>query len=1263
MNKELNDDEESQLRAVTLQNSRSIFLARQRAEEELVRTKDALWKQSEWLRVTQASIADAVVTTDIEAKVLSLNAVAESLTGWTQQEAQGRLLDEVVRIINEGNREAVENAARRILDAGCIVGLANHTILIARDGTETPIDHSAAPIRDDEGNVRGVVLVFRSIAERKEAEKSLRQSERQLSDFFENASVGLHWVGADGTILRVNQAELDLLGFSREEYIGHHIAEFHADQDVIDDMLGRLSAGEKLQDHAARMWCKDGSIKDVLIDSSVFREDGRFVHTRCFTRDVTAQKRAETALRQSENQLRLVLDHAAVYLARYGRDRRFRFVNRSYAERFGVRPEDIVGKPMADVIGQHAYELVRQYVDVVLSGRHVEFELEVPYKVLGRRFMHCAYEPERDASGKVEGWVAVINDITERKRAEQRLTVQNGVTRSLAESATLNEAAPKILQAICDYLGWDVGALWYVDQPYRVLRCSEVWHRSSIPNLQFETSCRQSTFQPGIGLPGRVWASAGAVWIPDVVKDANFSRASAAAAEGLHGAFAFPIVLNDEVLGVIEFFSPEIRQPEEDLLQVMTAIGSQIGQFIERRRAEAALRDSEQRFRLMAETVPSVIWTAAPDGTMTYANERWSEYCGLTPEQSTRGWPEFVLHPEDHQRCVAAWKAALQQGSNYEIEVRIRRHDGAYRWFVTRAVPRRDASGSIVQWFGTATDIDDRKHAEQTTRFLADASAELAELMDYESTLQKLAALAVPHFADWCVVDIQDADGSVSQLAVSHVDPEKVQLGRELHLKYPSHPSETRGVRQVIRTGEAEWAAAIPDEMLVALTKSEDHLRLIRNLGLKSYICVPLKSRTHVLGTFTFVTAESGRVYNADDVRAAEDLAHRAVIAIENAKLLATLQESDRRKDEFLAMLAHELRNPLAPIRNAVQIFRAKGTPAPELQWATEVIDRQVHQMTRLVDDLLDVSRITRGKIELRKELVELSTVVNIAIEASRPLIEKRGHQLMLTISPQPIRLHADPTRLAQVVLNLLNNAAKYTDQGGRVWVTADQEGNRVIVRVRDNGIGIPPEMRAHIFDLFAQVDCSVERSEGGLGIGLTLVQRLVEMHGGSVAVHSDGPGKGSEFVVSLPVATDIKCDGPQGTARGDQASALVPRRMLVVDDNRDAADSLGMLLGMMGHEVHTAHDGLEAVEAAAALQPDVILLDIGLPKMNGYEVARRIREQEGDTEIVLIALTGWGQAEDRRRSKEAGFDHHLTKPVAFDALQMVIEGRRGFRS
>jgi signal transduction histidine kinase/CheY-like chemotaxis protein len=370
--------------------------------------------------------------------------------------------------------------------------------------------------------------------------------------------------------------------------------------------------------------------------------------------------------------------------------------------------------------------------------------------------------------------------------------------------------------------------------------------------------------------------------------------------------------------------------------------------------------------------------------------------------------------------------------------------------------------------------------------------------------------------------------------------------------------------------------------------------------------------------------------------------------------LLEALKESDRRKNEFLAMLAHELRNPLAPIRNALQILRLTGGDSKAVRSASEMMERQVGQMVRLVDDLLDVSRISRGKIELRKERIELASVVHHAVEASRSLYKNMNHEMTVTLPPKQIYLNADPTRLAQAVGNLLNNACKFTDRGGRISLTVEREGEQAVIRVRDSGIGIAAEELPRIFDMFTQLDTSLERSVSGLGIGLTLVKSLVEMHGGTVEAHSAGKYQGSEFVVRLPIMVKTpKPPPPEPTVSAPPLTTA--RRILVVDDNRDSALSLALLLRLSGHETHTAFDGLEAVEAAATFKPDVILLDIGLPKLNGYEACRRIREQPSGKSMVLIALTGWGQDEDRRKSQEAGFDFHLIKPVGLVALAKLL--------
>jgi CheY-like chemotaxis protein/two-component sensor histidine kinase len=367
------------------------------------------------------------------------------------------------------------------------------------------------------------------------------------------------------------------------------------------------------------------------------------------------------------------------------------------------------------------------------------------------------------------------------------------------------------------------------------------------------------------------------------------------------------------------------------------------------------------------------------------------------------------------------------------------------------------------------------------------------------------------------------------------------------------------------------------------------------------------------------------------------------------------LIEADRRKDEFLATLAHELRNPLAPLRTSVQLLRRNDPSSLELRRATDVIDRQVEQLVRLVDDLLDVSRVTLDKLELRKQRVGLAVVVLAAVEASRPLIDQSGHCLTVVLPPEPVELDADLTRLAQVFLNLLNNASKYTEPGGQIRLTATHEGGEVVVSVQDTGIGIAPEMLPRVFEMFMQADRALNRPYSGLGIGLTLVKRLVQMHGGSIEARSEGLGKGSEFVVRLPAVIESSPGTRPANGDGAQPIPTSRQRILVVDDNRDAAETLAELLELAGNDLRTAHDGLEAVEVAGAFRPDVVLLDIGLPKLSGYEVAQKIREQPWGQDMVLVALTGWGEEEDRRRAREAGFDEHVIKPVEPDSLLRLL--------
>ncbi len=675
-------------------------------------------------------------------------------------------------------------------------------------------------------------------------------------------------------------------------------------------------------------------------------------------------------------------------------------------------------------------------------------------------------------------------------------------------------------------------------------------------------------------------------------------------------------------------------------------------------RASEELAVSEERLRLALEAGHMGVW----DWNIQTNELNWSKSLeplhGLESGAFDGTFDAFqkLVHPDDREMVSRVIQRAVEQRSGYDIEFRNVWPNGSIHWISGKGKVYGGNDATPGRMIGIRMDVTERKRAEQTAQFLTDASATLAALVDFDSTLQKVASLAVPYFADWVTVDLAENGGSVRRVAVAHVDPAKVQLAHDVHRRFPSDPNSPQGLWHILRTGRSELVAEITEDLLVQSVKNEELLGILRELGLKSYIGVPLKVRGKTLGVITFISAEMGHLYSDNDLAVAEDLAGRAAIAIENTQLYLELREADRRKDEFLATLAHELRNPLAPIRNALQILKNPGVDAATIDRSREMMERQVHHLVRLVDDLLDVSRVMRGKIELRKEPVDLASIISRSVETVHPLIEAQSHELTVTLPPESLVLFADPVRLAQVVGNLLTNAAKYTERNGHIWLSASRDGDEVVIRLRDNGIGIALDKLSHIFDLFVQVDHAATRSQGGLGIGLTLVRNLVEMHHGSIEAHSQGLGRGSEFVVRLPLSVQTNNKAPDlEIAEPQQPKPTSGHRILVVDDNRDAAESLAMLLRLDGHEVRVAHNGSAALEIAPVYLPEMAFLDIGMPGMDGYQLARLLRMLPGLDKVRLAALTGWGQLEDRRRSKEAGFEHHLVKPLEPAALDEIL--------
>ena len=730
-------------------------------------------------------------------------------------------------------------------------------MITTKAGDTRLIELSAFAMRDDRGEPICYVGIKRDVTERKEAEQALHRREAELTDFFDNAAIGLHWVGPDGTILRANPAELKMLGYTRDEYVGHNIAEFHADRNAIDDILSRLRSGDVLQNYETRMRCKDGTIKYVNLNSSVYREDGKFVHTRCFTRD-----------------------------------------------------------------------------------------------------------------------------ITDRKRTTRRLALQYAVTRILSESDDIRESVQRILRTACETLDWEVGVLWAVDPTEQVLRCVEVCHAGNHKTPEFDQLSRTSVFQKGVGLPGTIWETRQPTWIDNVVQASNFPRAPVALREGLRGAFGFPILIGQDVWGAIEFFSSEIREPDDDLMNLAIGIGGQIGQFTQRRRAEA----------------------------------------------------------------------------------------------------------------------------ERASLFRSETAAR------------------------------------------------------------------------------------------------------------------------------------------------------------------AEAEKANRLKDEFLATLSHELRTPLNAVIGWARMLRSGRLDRENSRHALEVIERNAWAQKQIIEDILDVSRVITGKLQLNLSPVDPVSIVDAALDAVRPAMEAKEIKIETIIDAGLRLISGDADRLQQVVWNILSNAAKFTPHGGRVVIVVRQTDKHVIIRVEDSGPGIQTEFLPHVFERFRQADGSTTRTHGGLGLGLAIVRHLVELHGGTISVNNvHENGGGAVFTVQLPLPSgelsrQTLHEASDAFELNRDQPDLEGLSILVVDDETDALDLITVELAQHGAQVVGVTNADEAFTLLEGRHFDLLISDIGMPNIDGFDLIRRIRK-DGNPEqrrIPAIALTAYARVQDRMQAIRAGYSTHIAKPVEANELLTIVASLAG---
>jgi len=958
---------------------------------------------AEWLRVTLSSIGDGVITTDPQGLVTFLNSVAQSLTGWTQEDAAGMPIDRIFDIVNHQSRERVENPTVRALREGTIVGLANHTLLIAKDGVERPIDDSAAPIRNESGQVAGAILVFRDVTERDARDTQIRDA----LDFATN-----------------------ILETQREPFL------------VLDKSLRVVAA------------------------------------------------------------------------------------NRSFYKTFHAQRDTTEGRFVYDLgDGQWNIPRLRTFLEEVLPQNQSfdGFEVEHDFPgVVGCKVMRLNARRILRPGSHSELILLAIEDITDRNRHENLLTSQHEILELAARGAGLDRVLDLLVRAAQRYFGAESRAMMFIVEPDgRRLRFVVAAGMSD----EYIRAVDQFHIGPDSPSCGLAAFTGRTVVVPDVGKDPLWKPfLGLAQAHDIVACWSHPMRTPDgSVLGTIAIYHRTVREPRAGDLEAISLLGHSAAMVIEKHRvleqqalAEKARTESEVRYRRLFETAKDgILILDAHTGKVTEAN---AFICGLT---------------------------GLDVG---------------------------EIIGRELYEIGMYNDVEENKAAFRE--------------------LQRVGYI------------------------------------RHDHLPVQNRRGETVAV-----------------EFIANVYREGDDLVAQCNI---------------------------------------RDISERSRLERQIARQTEALAEQALRKDEFLAMLSHELRNPLAPIRSAVHLLRLqeRGAGNPIQQQAREIIERQVAHLTRMVSDLSEVSRVVSGRIRLDMQPVDLRKVVEHALQAVTPLFEQRRHEVSVHLSADSMWVQADPTRLEEVLVNLFNNAAKYTPDGGRIDVAAELgvEGGKdyVLLRVRDNGVGIEKDLLPRIFDLFTQADRSLARSAGGLGIGLSLVQRLITLHGGTIWAHSQGPGTGSEFIVKLPLIpepvllhdsqsprTTVDPDNAKATGVGVNGDAI---RVLVVDDNFDLVTMLTGALRYKGYSVQSAHTGPDGLAIARQWRPDIALLDIGLPGLDGYEVARRIRAdpvpvpaggqtepRAGHTPMKLIAITGYGQDSDVALAMEAGFDGHLVKPCDFDELEKLM--------
>lgn len=1149
------------------------------------------------------------------------------------------------------------------------------------------------------------------VTERKRGEAALAEAKQRLEAHMDNSPLAVIEFDAQFRIARWSAEAERLFGWTAGEVLGRTVSDLrwvHEDDgDSVRRVVADMLSGERPRTkNVNRNYRKDGRVVYCeWYNSAIYDSQGRLTSILSQVLDITERKAAEENLRSSQAQLRSFIRHAPISIAMFDRNMNYLATSGRWLAEHGRGHVDLVGLNHYQVLPDMPPEW-KQIHQQGLSGATVKNDEDLWIQADGSpMWLRWVVQPWLDENGAIGGIIISFEDITEYKRTEEALRRQVELNRYYLDTVqTVIVALDRegritmINRKGCETLGYTevelLGRNWFescLPQPegmaavYPVFRemmagqldpfeyfenpicCRDgsprliAWHNACLTSVdggfvgtlssgediterkRAELALRDSEHR----LAGIVSSAMDAIISVDQQQCIRLFNPAAEqmfgltaeeaigqpvsrlipercrlAHEGHIGRFGQTATTARRIgaLGMLnglrssgEEFPAEasISQIEVGGEKVFTVI---LRDITERMKAESELRESRDRLALALQAAKAGYWDwDLTSGRAACGTECYSLWGVEQGRERLDEWME-VVHPEDLKRVNRGWREAGAGGRGLNLEFRVNHPNLGTRWLMVVGRTLRDTAGHPVRVSGLSIDITERKRAEEALR------ASQADLT---------RAQAVGHIGSWRLnMRSNEVTWSAENYRIFGI-PDGMPLTYETFLA-AVHPDDRDDV-------DRQWQAGLRGEPY------------------------DIEHRLIVDGKVKWVRERAELEFDQDGALLGGFGTTQDITERKEAE--EALREADRRKDAFLATLAHELRNPLAPIRNAAEILRIKGLPDPTSRAARDMIERQLQHMVRLVDDLMDVSRITRGRLLLRREHLDLSAVLGHAIASSRHHVQCAGHELTWAPPPQPIALDADPVRLEQVFVNLLHNACKFTGVGGHIRVTAEQDGTDfVVVKVSDTGIGIPPEHMPHLFDMFAQVGSTPEQPQGGLGIGLALSRGLVEMHGGSIEARSEGSGKGTEFRVCLPILSGGP-ESPSPLLQDDSydVKPVAARRVLVVDDSPDVAESLAMFLQVTGYEVETADDGLAAVESAARFRPDLVLLDIGMPGLDGYAACRRMREHPWGKDMVIVALTGWGQESDRRKTRAAGFDGHLVKPVDPPTLQQLLGDPRAW--